>query len=98
MLSGRRRQGSGLLAGAMVLVCGVALVSQTPSNPPTNAEWELRVPGAIAQILDRSCADCHSHRTRWPWYARLPIASNFVRADVTRARRRMNLSLWNRPG
>lgn len=98
MVFDRRRLGNGLLAGAMLLGCGVAVVPQAPPNPHTDAAWELRAPAEISGILDRSCADCHSHRSHWPWYARLPIASNIVQADVTLARKRMNLSLWNRPG
>ena len=98
MVLDRRWLGNGLLAGLMALGCGLAVIPQPPLNPHTDAAWELRAPAEIDGILNRSCADCHSHRSHWPWYARLPIVANIVQVDVKRARERMNLSLWNRPG
>ena len=48
-----------------------------------------------AGLLIRSCQDCHSERTTWPWYSHVPVASWLLERDVSRARRSMNLSHWN---
>ena len=52
------------------------------------------VPDDVLATLDRACMDCHSNDTRWPLYARLPLASAIIAKDVTRARRFMNFSEW----
>ena len=46
-------------------------------------------------ILQRSCQDCHSERTDWPWYGHIPPVSSLLEHDVTTARRHMNLSHWD---
>ncbi len=46
-------------------------------------------------ILERSCADCHSEGTRYPWYSYVAPVSLLVRYDVRGGRARMNLSRWS---
>ena len=41
-----------------------------------------------------SCYDCHSHETRWPWYAFVAPVSWMVAHDVTDAREELNFSTW----
>lgn len=45
-----------------------------------------------AAAFDAACADCHTERTRWPWYSRLAPASWLVQRDVDRGRGAWNLS------
>ena len=43
--------------------------------------------------------DCHSHETRWPWYAHLAPASWLLQRDVEEGREHFNVSTWDRgPG
>jgi hypothetical protein len=46
-------------------------------------------------ILQRSCFDCHSNDTRWPWYSHVAPASWLVVWDVHEGRRHMDLSAWS---
>ena len=64
----------------------------------TNPAVEERVPAPpdVEAILRRSCADCHSNETVWPWYSNVAPVSWLVANDVNRARRHLNLSTWNR--
>jgi hypothetical protein len=84
--------------GAVALVAsGLAL--EPPRNVRTERIWSPLLVGAdieagTLRILERSCEDCHSERTHWPWYSRIPPASSLVRSDVKRARARLNLSRW----
>ncbi len=68
------------------------------TNPPVDESRTLqahaRVPAAVASILDRSCNDCHSHQTRWPWYSNIAPVSWFVVSHVNEGRREMNFSDW----
>jgi cytochrome c len=45
-------------------------------------------------MFERSCQNCHSEKTEWPWYSRIPPASFLIQHDVKEARARMNLSRW----
>jgi len=80
-------------------VVGLAVVMRVPQNPPVIAghsiEAHLAVPSGVEKILSRSCKDCHSYETRWPWYSRLPLVSAVVADDVKHARSYMNLSDWS---
>jgi len=64
------------------------------SDPSVALESKLQVDPKVETILDRSCADCHSNRTRWPWYANVAPVSWFVIGHVNDGRRDLNLSEW----
>ena len=83
------------VAIACVALVGVAqLVPVARTNPPV--EQELDAPEEVRSILERSCYDCHSHATRWPWYAWIAPASWLLAYDVSEAREHMNFSTWGR--
>jgi hypothetical protein len=69
------------------------------SNPPLVAGRSLFdnavVPRHIQDVLRRSCMDCHSNETRWPWYSHIAPLSWGVTSDVARARRAINFSEWS---
>jgi hypothetical protein len=46
-------------------------------------------------ILNRSCRDCHSMATEWPWYARIAPVSWLVSDDVDKGREFLNFSKWD---
>ena len=54
----------------------------------------MAAPPDIRRVLEKSCYDCHSHETEWPWYSYVAPASWLVVADVREARTRMNFSNW----
>jgi Haem-binding domain len=52
----------------------------------------------VGAILDRSCQDCHSSRTRWPWYSHVAPISWMVYKDVIEGRENLDFSDWtNQP-
>lgn len=72
------------------------------TNPPVDAKREihanLAVDPPVAGVLARSCNDCHSNRTVWPWYSRVAPASWLVISDVNRGRSAINFSEWSTYG
>jgi cytochrome c551/c552 len=48
----------------------------------------------VAAILQRSCYDCHSDRTVWPWYSKVAPVSWLLSSDVSEGRREVNFSDW----
>ena len=85
------------IAGAVLLVAA-QLKRPDLTNPPTDASKtlavSLAVPADVAVILKRSCADCHSHETSWPWYSRVSPVSWWLLQHVDHARKDLNLSTW----
>ena len=68
------------------------------SNPPVVAGRSLFdnavVPRHIQDVLRRSCMDCHSNETRWPWYSSVPLVSWLIEHDVSEGRAQLNFSTW----
>lgn len=79
-----------------VAVGGIGLqfvpLEYPPDNPP--AEATISGPAPVVELLRRSCFDCHSNETRWPFYAYVAPLSWGVTGDVAGARSRMNFSEW----
>ena len=80
----------------MVLVPVAILIQVFPrverTNPPVTGEIEA--PPEVMAILRRSCYDCHSNETRWPWYSQVAPVSWLVSKDVREARFKINFSTW----
>jgi hypothetical protein len=81
-----------------VLLAVAQLKRPDLTNPPTDASKtlvvSLAVPADVAAILKRSCADCHSHETSWPWYSQVSPVSWWLLQHVDDARKDLNLSTW----
>jgi hypothetical protein len=75
---------------------GIQFVPVERTNPPSRAIDSLhaKTPPEIKAILDRSCRDCHSNETHWPWYSYVAPASWLVTKDVTHGREHLNYSEW----
>lgn len=82
----------------LLLIAGAQLVRPERVNPTAAAgqslEEHARVPPEVAGVLKRSCMDCHSNRTDWPWYSNVAPASWFVVDHVNEGRRHLNFSEW----
>jgi hypothetical protein len=46
----------------------------------------------IEPILKRSCYDCHSDATRYPWYHKIPGIRGMIDNDIREARKHLDLS------
>ena len=66
-----------------------------PIDPRSDIHAALAIDPKVASILARSCNDCHSNRTVWPWYSQVAPASWLVAYDVRHGRRKLNFSEWN---
>jgi len=83
-----------------LVVAGVAIQFYRPTrtNPPVNPSRRLeaaaQIPATTAAILQRSCYDCHSNETRWPWYSAVVPMAWGVANHVTEGRAHMNFSEW----
>lgn len=83
-----------------LLFFGAQFVRPARTNPAGVAGQSLEEvsppPAEVAKVLDRACMDCHSNRTRWPWYSNVSPLSWFVADHVEEGRRELNFSRWGR--
>ena len=87
---------------SVVAVVFVALAIQfirpertSPASDPSAAlTARVEVPADVKAILDRSCRDCHSNETRWPWYSNVAPVSWWVIDHVNHGRSHFNFSEW----
>src|ERR1051326_6724994 len=67
-------------------------------NPPIDPAKTLvattPVPANVESIFERSCYDCHSNRTVYPWYANVAPLSWWLASHINDGRRELNFSEW----
>ncbi len=61
----------------------------------TNEKDKLKASKEIEEILNRSCADCHSNHVNYPWYDKIAPASWYVKYHVKKGREVVNFDKWN---
>lgn len=88
---------------AAFIILGVGQVFRPArTNPPIDPKREihsnLSIHVHVAATLARSCNDCHSNRTVWPWYSHVAPASWLVVSDVNHGRKALNFSEWSTYG
>ncbi|MEK6565487.1 MAG: heme-binding domain-containing protein [Bacteroidota bacterium] len=83
-----------------VIFLGMQVVQPDRTNPPVDESQTiqalLKVPPHISTIIERSCYDCHSNKTVWPWYSYIAPTSWLVARDVHKGRGEMNFTEWNK--
>ena len=92
------RRATQIAAVVLILLIGAQFVGAGRTNPPSKPGASLlaltSTPPAVSAILDRSCRDCHSNDTRWPWYSHVAPLSWFLLSHVNGGRERLNYSQW----
>jgi hypothetical protein len=82
-------------AGVVLALALIAIqfVPIERTNPPV--ESDAPVAAELKTVLRRSCYDCHSNETTWPWYSYVAPVSWLIANDVKEGRREVNFSVWN---
>lgn len=86
------------LLGLLIAFLAAQLIRPVRTNPPSDPGYSFAAvakpsPQAAA-VLERSCRDCHSNQTAWPWYSSVAPISWLVARDVVNGRRKLNFSEW----
>ena len=69
--------------------------SNPPADPAASFAAVAKPPHEVVAIVDRSCRDCHTNHTVWPWYSKISPMSWLIARDVKEGRARLNFSHWN---
>lgn len=85
----------------LVLIVVVIAIQFVPDGIPDNkpednrtlAHDTLVTPDVLA-ILKKSCFDCHSNQTDFPWYAGIAPSSWLLADHINEGRKNLNFSEW----
>lgn len=66
-----------------------------PVNPSETMQAAMQVPENVQTVLKRSCSDCHSHETVYPFYSNIAPISWQVIDHINDGRKHLNFSVWN---
>jgi Haem-binding domain len=82
----------------VVLFVAAQFYRPTLSTPPPDESKSMRantqMTPEVAAILDRSCSDCHSSKTQWPWYSQIAPVSWYLKNHVDEGRSQLSMSDW----
>lgn len=84
----------------VVIVIGIQFARPARTNPAIDQSQSLeahtQMTPEVSSILDRSCRDCHSSKTSWPWYSNVAPVSWWVIDHVNHGRGHLNYSEWGK--
>ena len=87
-----------MLIVGIILFAGMQLIRPARTNPPVDESQTIfvrtQMTPQVAAILNRSCNDCHSNKTIWPWYANVAPISWWLTNHVNEGRRNLDYSEW----
>jgi len=59
----------------------------------TDISKSFAVPIKVLEIFKRSCYDCHSNNTRYPWYNKIQPISFFLENHIKEGKKELNFSI-----
>jgi hypothetical protein len=83
-----------IILGLIVLFVIIQFIPVDRTNPNSNMAMMIKAPDEVMHILEKSCFDCHSNLTEWPFYSYVAPVSWLVASDVAEGREHMNFSAW----
>ena len=82
----------------VVVFAAAQLVRPERVNPATDPsrtiQAQVGTANGLAAVLNRSCSDCHSNATLWPWYTQIAPVSWLMAYGVEKGRDVVNFSEW----
>ena len=89
-----------LLISLICLFILIQLKRPARTNPAVDEsqtiEAHVQMTPQAKDIFDRSCRDCHSNKTEWPWYTNVAPVSWWITDHVNQGRNNLNLSEWGK--
>lgn len=85
-----------ILFGFAVLFLAAQGIHHPSTVPATTRriQQSSNIPASVQAVVSRSCKDCHSAETSWPWYSRIAPVSWLIQRDVREGRKRLDFTKW----
>lgn len=85
-----------LAIGLLILFIAAQFIqpslNQGSSMGQQDISHAVSIPGNVMQVLKKSCFDCHSNQTTYPWYDRISPISWWVADHVNDGKRELNFT------
>lgn len=83
-----------IAVGVVLLVIQLVRPARNISSleSPSDISTRFTVPGDVHAILEKSCYDCHSNNTVYPWYANIQPVGWWMQWHVNDGKRHLNFS------
>jgi hypothetical protein len=82
--------------GLLVLLVVIQFVRPTRNVSTEESTADIskayQVPVEVKAVLEKSCYDCHSNNTRYPWYANLQPIGWWLQRHVNEGKKELNFS------
>ena len=84
----------GIVLGFVVIQFFRPSFSNPPIVPGQTLEETANVPAEVQMVISRSCNDCHSNKSLYPWYSQVAPMSWFLSNHIADGRHELNFSEW----
>ncbi|MBI3259179.1 MAG: heme-binding domain-containing protein [Ignavibacteriae bacterium] len=84
-----------LLAAAVLVQFFRPIRNLGSSSSPQDITHTTSVPSDVQAILTKSCYDCHSDHTEYPWYANIQPIGWWMTDHINEGKQELNFSQFN---
>lgn len=84
-----------LIAGFVVIQFFRIDKTSPPVVQAEALESAVLVSPDVSQIMVRSCNDCHTNSTNYPWYSNIQPVGWFLKSHIDDGRRKLNFNIFN---
>ena len=93
-----KRKGVILTARILIGILAIFIVLQFIRSPrnlsagesPASIQTRYPVPADLQSVIRRSCYDCHSNNTSYPWYSHVEPLGWWLNSHITEGKRELN--------
>ena len=83
-----------IFISAVILFLVVQLIPVHKNESPIPADksfaTQFNVPNNVNRILERSCYDCHSKQTNYPWYGNVQPIALLLENHISEGKKKLN--------
>jgi hypothetical protein len=81
----------------LVVFAGIQLIRPSKNRPFTTSEpndlfTRYQATDEVKRVMVAACYDCHSNKTRYPWYAEIQPGGRILAKHVSDGEKRLNFS------
>ena len=81
-----------VLALVLVVIQFIRPAQNLSANTTNDISTLYPMPSDVKLIVDKACADCHSNKTAYPWYATLQPVAFWLADHVNEGKREFNFN------
>lgn len=83
-----------ILLSFLILVMALQIIPVRKKGSPVALEkrfvTQFKVPANVNRILEKSCYDCHSDQTNYPWYGTVQPIAMLLQNHITEGKQKLN--------